>query len=70
VGCGPEVARAYPYKVIADGKQAVVKLEAPDHPVTLEMNANNTLDAGSGQYVVQGRRITGQDGMVISRLLR
>ena len=62
LGCGPDVARAYPYTVIADGRQAAVKVEAPDHPLLFALRPNNTLDpGGSAPYEVQGRRITGQD---------
>ncbi len=60
LGCGPDAARAYPYTVVADGKQAVVKVGAPA-PLTLQLKPNNVLDPGSGSYQVQGRRITGQD---------
>lgn len=61
LGCGPDAARAYPYTVRADGSQAVIKVEAPDHPLTLLIKPNGTLDAGSGPYEVHGRTITGQD---------
>lgn len=61
LGCGPEAARAYPYQVIADGRQTAVKVNAPNHPLTLAITANNTLDPGPGQYLVEGRRITGKD---------
>jgi hypothetical protein len=60
LGCGPDAARAYPYTVIADGRQVAVEVKAPDHPLTLAIRANNTLDPGSGAYVVEGRRITGE----------
>jgi hypothetical protein len=61
LGCGPDAARAYPYTVIADGKQAVVKVDAPDHPLTMVLEPNNTLNPGSGPYLVEGRTITGQN---------
>lgn len=61
LGCGPDVARAYPYTIIADGKQAEVKVNAPDHPLTLLIEPRNTLNPGSGPYVVQGRQITGEN---------
>jgi len=61
LGCGPDVARAYPYVVKADGTQVAVKVAAPNHPLTLVLKPNNTLDPGSGPYVVEGRRITGKD---------
>jgi hypothetical protein len=60
LGCGPDVARAYPYTVVADGKQAAIKVAAPA-PLTLQIKSNNALDPGSGSYQVQGRKITGQD---------
>ena len=61
LGCGPDAARAYPYTVIADGQQAVVKVDAPDHPLTMTLQSNNTLNPGSGPYLVEGRRIIGQN---------
>ncbi len=61
LGCGPDVARAYPYTVIADGRQVAVKVAAPNHPLSLAFGANNTLDPGSGAYLVEGRRLTGQN---------
>ncbi len=61
LGCGPDVARAYPYTVVADGRQAGIKVSAPDHPLTLPIKPNNQLDPGNGPYLVEGRRITGQD---------
>ena len=61
LGCGPDVARAYPYAVIADGRQAAVKVDAPV-PLLFALRPNNALDPGSSaSYEVQGRRITGQD---------
>ena len=35
LGCGPDVARAYPYTVVADGSKAVIQIAAPDHPLSL-----------------------------------
>ena len=35
LGCGPDSARAYPYTVVADGAKAVIKVNAPDRPLTL-----------------------------------
>jgi hypothetical protein len=61
LGCGPDVARAYPYAVIADGREAQIKVGAPDHPLTLVIKPNNVLDPGSGPYEVHGRQVTGQD---------
>jgi hypothetical protein len=61
LGCGPDLARAYHYTVVADGSQVAVKVAAP-HPLTLVLKPNNTLDPGAGSYVVEGRVITGQNG--------
>jgi hypothetical protein len=60
LGCGPDVARAYSYTVVAGGGQAQIKVAAPDHPLTMLVECNNVLDPGSGSYQVEGRRITGQ----------
>jgi hypothetical protein len=62
LGCGPDSARAYPYTVEADGTKAVVKINAPDHPLTLAFNSNGSLDPGSsGPYQVHGRIVIGQN---------
>jgi hypothetical protein len=61
LGCGPDVARAYPYAVIADGREAQIKVNAPSHALALVIKSNNVLDPGSGPYLVEGRKITGQD---------
>jgi hypothetical protein len=61
LGCGPDAARAYPYTVVADGTRAVIKVEAPDHPLTPAFRADGSLDAGSGPYQVHGRIVTGQN---------
>jgi hypothetical protein len=58
LGCGPDIARAYPYSVVADGSQIAMKVAAP-HPLTLVLKPNNTLDPGPGSYLVEGRLITG-----------
>ncbi len=60
LGCGPDIARAYPYSVVANGSELAVKIAAPDHPLTLSIEPNNTLDPGPGSYLVEGRFITGQ----------
>lgn len=61
LGCGPNVARAYPYTVIADGRQAAVRIDAPS-PLSFALGPGNTLDPGGSEpYEVQGRRIIGQD---------
>ena len=42
--------------------KAVVKIDAPDHPLTLAFNSDGSLDPGaSGPYQVHGRVVTGQD---------
>jgi hypothetical protein len=62
LGCGPDAARAYPYTVVADGSKAAVKIEAPDHPLTLAFNSDGSLDpGGSDPYQVHGRVVTGQN---------
>jgi hypothetical protein len=61
LGCGPDSARAYPYTVIADGTRAAIKIDAPDHPLTLAFGPNGALDAGSGPYQIHGRIVIGQD---------
>lgn len=61
VGCGPDAARAYPYSIHADGPRALIKIDAPDHPLTLTFHTDGSLDPGSGPYPVHGRRIVGQD---------
>jgi hypothetical protein len=61
LGCGPDAARAYPYTVIAGANGAVVKIDAPDHPLTLALRHDGTLDPGAtGSYQVHGRVIAGQ----------
>ena len=62
LGCGPDVARAYPYTVAADGARAVIKVAAPDHPLSLAMGADNSLAPDlSGAYLVHGRIVTGEN---------
>jgi len=61
LGCGPDSARAYPYTVVADGTKAAIKIDAPDHPLTLGFGPNGSLDPGSGPYQVHGRVVIGQD---------
>ncbi len=60
LGCGPDVARAYPYTVAAEGTHAVIKVAAADHPISLAMSADNSLTPdASGPYLVHGRITTG-----------
>lgn len=62
LGCGADAARAYPYKVLAEGTNAVIQINAPDHPLTLSFKPDGSLDPnGNGPYQVHGRIITGQD---------
>jgi hypothetical protein len=62
LGCGPDAARAYPYSVVADGTNAVIHVNAPDHPLTLAFKPDGSLDPGaSGPYQVHGRTVTGQN---------
>jgi hypothetical protein len=60
VACG-EPAKAYPYAVVANGGQTVIKVADPGHPLLLNVKADGTLDPGPGSYLVHGRRITGQN---------
>jgi hypothetical protein len=61
LGCGPDAARAYPYMVVADGTKMGIKVDAPDHPLTLAFAPNGSLDAGSGSYQVHGRVVVGEN---------
>lgn len=61
LGCGPDAARAYPYTVRAEGPRAVIKIDVPDHPLSVTFRPDGSLDPGSGPYPVHGRRIVGQD---------
>ncbi len=62
LGCGPDVARAYPYQVVADGTKAIVHINAPDHPLALAFRPDGSLDPeASGSYQVHGRTIAGQN---------
>ena len=62
LGCGPDAARAYPYQVAAGSSGAVIHVNAPDHPLTLTMKADGSLDPGErGAYQVHGRRLLGQN---------
>ncbi len=62
LGCGPDAARAYPYTVEANGNSVVVKIAAPDRPLSLAFRPDGSLDPGSADpYQVHGRIVTGQD---------
>jgi hypothetical protein len=62
LGCGPDAARAYPYIVVADGVKAVIKIDAPDHPLALTLKSDGSLEPdASGAYQVHGRIVTGQN---------
>ena len=62
LGCGPDAARAYPYTVTAGANGAVIRIDAPDHPLTLSLRHDGMLDPGAtGPYQVHGRVITGQN---------
>jgi hypothetical protein len=62
LGCGPDAARAYPYTVAANGTNAVVKIDAPDRPLTLAFRPDGSLDPGvSDVYQVHGRIVVGQN---------
>jgi hypothetical protein len=59
LGCGPISARAYPYTVSATAGDGLIKIDAADHPLSVSIRADGTLDPGSGPYQVHGRMITG-----------
>jgi hypothetical protein len=60
LGCGPLAARAYPYTVVPGPAGAVIRINAPDHPLTLAFRPDNTLDPGSSApYQVHGRLLIG-----------
>jgi hypothetical protein len=59
VGCGPISARAYPYTVSATAGSGLIKVDAADHPLSVAIRADASLDPGSGPYQVHGRMITG-----------
>jgi len=62
LGCGPDAARAYSYTIVADGANAVIHVNAPDHPLTLTFKPDGSLDpGGTGPYQVHGRTVTGQN---------
>ncbi len=61
VGCGPDVARAYPYTVEAGVSGATIRIAAPDKPLVLAFRGNGLQPASSGAYLVHGRITTGQD---------
>ena len=61
LGCGPDAARAYSYTVLADGTKSQIKIDAPDHPLTLAFLPDGSLDPGTGPYQVHGRITTGQN---------
>jgi len=62
IGCGADAARAYPYSVTAGPGGAVIKINAPDRPLTLTFKPDGSLDPGaSGAYQVHGRYITGKN---------
>ncbi len=62
LGCGPDSARAYPYTVAATANGAQIKIDAPDHPLTLAFKPDGSLTpTPAGPYQVHGRIVTGQD---------
>jgi hypothetical protein len=56
LGCGPISARAYPYTVSGNG---LIKIDAADHPLSVTIRPDGSLDPGSGPYQVHGRMTTG-----------
>ncbi len=62
LGCGPDAARAYPYTVESDAGKTVVKIAAPDRPLSRAFRPDGSLDPGiPGPYQVHGRVVVGQD---------
>lgn len=62
LGCGPDSARAYPYTVVATPGGAQIKIDAPDHPLTLAFKPDGSLaPTTTGPYQVHGRIVIGQD---------
>jgi hypothetical protein len=62
LGCGPDSARAYPYTVVATPGGAQIKIDAPDHPLTLAVRPDGSLTpTATGPYQVHGRIVTGQN---------
>ena len=62
LGCGPDAARAYPYSVTAEGSNAVISVNAPDHPLKLVLRSDGSLDPSSSDaYQVHGRFVAGQN---------
>lgn len=57
VGCGPTSARAYPYTVSGGG---VIQIAAADHPLSVAIHSDGSLDPGSGPFQVHGRMMIGQ----------
>ena len=59
----PDAARAYPYTVADEGASPIVKIDAADHPLSLAIRPDGSLDPGSSApYQVHAYRIVvGQD---------
>jgi hypothetical protein len=48
---------------VAGGTNLVIQVAAPDHPLTLDLQPDGSLNPGaSGPYQVHGRTVTGQNG--------
>lgn len=60
IACG-DAARAYPYTVQPGTSPPGVRIDAQDKALVLGIKPNGELDPGSGEYLVHGRRIIGQD---------
>lgn len=56
LGCGPISARAYPYTITGSG---LIKIDAADHPLSITIRPDGSLDPGSGPYQLHGRMLTG-----------
>lgn len=64
LGCGPDAARSYPYTVVAGPAGGMIRIDTPDHPLTLAIRPDNTLDPGSAApYQVHGRFVIGHNGL-------
>ena len=59
LGCGTTSARAYPYTVSASATGGLIKIDAADHPLSVAIRNDGSLDPGSGPYQVHGRMLIG-----------
>ena len=63
LGCGPDLppapTRIHRHRHRRGG--AAIKIDSPDHPLTVAFHPDGSLDPGSGSYQVHGRIVTGQN---------